>query len=419
MTASITRHLQVVLFSKVNRFFSNRFSIDLGAGSLDKSQGNLSNDNKKRILQTPIRFYPSIGGVENYVYYLSKKLVDNGNFVKVICADEPRSCCKNIHGISIERLAYSFKITNTNIAFSLPLKILHSYFDVLHTHMPTPWTADWSILIAKFKKKRSVITIHNDMDKASFLGKMITKTYLFTLFKLTLTLVDKIIIVNPDWENSFSATKKMLTPYKKKISIIPNGIDLSLFKKSDRGGAKENSLLFISVLDKHHKYKGLDYLLSSLRLLKRNFPDIELVVIGEGELKKYYQQKAELLGLSDNVRFIGEIKQEDLVGYYNAASVFILPSTEIEGFGIVLLEAMACNVPVVATSIVGTSSDIKEYNAGLVVEPKNAEDLAQAITTMLNNPALAKIMGNNGRNVVEEKYDWREVARQIERLYMV
>lgn len=419
IVASFMRHLQMNLSSKMKGFVSNHSSIDLGAGSLDESQGAVSDSDKKKILQTPIRFYPSIGGVENHVYYLSKELVNNGNFVKVICANEPRSSSTNIHGIFVERLAYLFKITNTNITFSLPLTILRSCFDVLHTHMPTPWAADWSVLIAKVVKKRSVITIHNDMDKAGFLGKIVTKIYLFTLFKLTLTLVDKIIVVNPDWENSFTATKKILMPYKKKISVIPNGIDPSLFKKSASSGAKENCLLFISVLDKHHKFKGLDYLLSSLKLVKKDFPDIELVVIGEGELKNYYQQKAALLGLDDNVRFIGEVKQEDLVSYYNAASVFILPSTEIEGFGIVLLEAMACNVPVIATSIVGTSSAIKKYNTGLVVEPKNAEDLAQAIATILNDPTLAKTMGNNGRKLVEENYDWREIAKQIERLYMV
>lgn len=375
MIISLTRHLQAILFSKENKCISSHSSIHLGESPLDRSQEDLSSDNKTTILQTPIRFYPAIGGVENHVYYLSKELVDNGNTVKVICANEPQSNHVNMHGIAVERLAYQFKITNTNITFSLPLRILRSQFEVVHTHMPTPWSADWSVLIAKAMKKRSVITIHNDMDKSTFLGKLVTKLYLFTLFKLTLTLVDKIIIVNPDWENSFNATKKMLKPYKRKMSLIPNGIDLSLFRKINANTVKKNSLLFISVLDKHHKFKGLDYLLDALKLVKKDFLDIELTIIGEGELKEYYQQKTEALGLNGTVRFVGEMKQEDLIGYYNTASVFILPSTEIEGFGIVLLEAMACNVPVIATSIVGTSSDIKKYNTGIVVEPKILKNL--------------------------------------------
>jgi glycosyltransferase involved in cell wall biosynthesis len=377
----------------------------------------MSNANKITVLQTPIRFYPAIGGVENHVYYLSKELVNDGNAVKVICANEPPSSNRNIHAILVERLAYPFKVTNTNITFNLPLRILQSQFDILHTHMPTPWSADWSVLIAKLRKKRSVITIHNDMDKPGFLAKLVTRAYLYSLFKLTLTFVDSIIIVNPDWENSFEATKKLLMPYKKKISIIPNGIDLTLFKKSASSSAKKNSLLFISILDKHHEFKGLDYLLEALKIVKRDFPGIELTIVGEGELKNHYQQKTRLLDLDDNVRFIGEVKQEDLVSYYNAASVFILPSTEIEGFGIVLLEAMACNVPVIATSIVGTSGDIKKHNAGLIVEPRKAEELAQAITTIISDANLAETMGSNGRSLVEEKYDWKKIAKQIENIY--
>jgi glycosyltransferase involved in cell wall biosynthesis len=405
------------LFSKVAQFLSRCQAFTRRSRHTFSKSIEDRRDKKLTILQTPIRFYPAIGGVENHVYYLSKELIKNGNEVKVICANEPLYTDGKIDSIIVERLKYSFKIANTNIAFSLPLRILGSHFDVLHTHMPTPWSADWSVLIAKVMHKRSVITIHNDMDKSSSLSKLVAKIYVFTLFKLTLTLVDKIIIVNPNWESSFFSTKKILMTYKKKISIVPNGVDISLFRSHDKSNMKKPSVLFISILDKHHKFKGIDYLLDAIRIVKYKYPDIELKIIGEGELKKYYQEKTKTLGIDNDVHFIGEIKQEDLVSYYNTASTFILPSTEIEGFGIVLLEAMACNVPVIATNIVGTSSDIKKHNTGLVVEPKNAEELAKAIITIINTPTRAKNMGDNGRKLVEEKYDWRKIAKQVQRLY--
>jgi glycosyltransferase involved in cell wall biosynthesis len=420
MLASLARQLQARLISKRASYSDTRISTRLqpGASSTSEFQASNARGNKLTVLQTPIRFYPAIGGVENHVYYLSKELAHSGNTVKVICANEPPSNENNVQAVLVERLAYPFKVTNTNITFSLPFSILRSQFDILHTHMPTPWSADWSVLLARLLKKRSVITLHNDMDKPGFLAKLVTRIYLFSLFKLTLTLVDSIIIVNPHWENSFVATKKLLLPFKKKISIIPNGIDLTLFKPASGVVSKKNSLLFISILDKHHEFKGLDYLLDALKMLKRDFPDIQLTIVGEGELKRHYQRKAVLLNLGENVSFVGEVKQEELVSYYNAASLFILPSTEIEGFGIVLLEAMACHVPVIATSIVGTSGDIKKYNAGIVVEPRKADELAQAITTILNQPALAEEMGRNGRRLVEEKYDWKNIARQIESIYL-
>jgi glycosyltransferase involved in cell wall biosynthesis len=117
-----------------------------------------------KIVQTPVRFYPEIGGVENHVYYLAKELVKKGISVEVICAGDTQLKPEK-EGIKITRLTSPFKITNTNITLSLPFTLLKSDFDIIHTHMPTPWTADWSVLIAKLKKKKSIITIHNDIQK--------------------------------------------------------------------------------------------------------------------------------------------------------------------------------------------------------------------------------------------------------------
>ncbi len=94
-----------------------------------------------RILQTPARFYPYVGGVENYVYYLSKELVKRGHEVKVMCAREPKLESKEIDGIEVERLDYIGKTANTNLTLSLPRRLLKEDFDVLHTHLPTPWSA--------------------------------------------------------------------------------------------------------------------------------------------------------------------------------------------------------------------------------------------------------------------------------------
>jgi glycosyltransferase involved in cell wall biosynthesis len=374
---------------------------------------------KISILQTPPRFYPYIGGTENHVYHLSKELIKDGYAVKVICANEPKSTNKKIEGISIERLAYPFKVTNTTITPYLPISILKSKFDILHTHMPTPWSSDVSILFAKIMKKKSIITIHNDMDKSSFISKLVTKIYLYTFYKLSLALVDKIIIINPNWETSFTATRNILKNYKQKISVIPNGIDLSLFKKTRKDTRNKNKLLFVSLLDKYHSFKGIDYLLEAVKIAKNSISDIDLDIIGEGELKEYYQKKSKKLHIQNNVHFIGEVKHTDLVSHYNNASLFILPSTEIEGFGIVLLEAMACALPVIATDIVGTSKDIKKYNAGIIVKPKDAQLLANAILELLKNQKKAKLMGANGRKLVETNYDWGEIAKRIEKLYTV
>lgn len=369
-----------------------------------------------KILQTPIRFYPYVGGVENHVYYLSKELLKQGNSVKVICANEPLSDLRKINGIGIKRLNYLGKITNTNICLSLPKEILKEDFDVIHTHMPTPWSSDWSILISKLKGKKSIITIHNDMDKPGFFKKIITEIYLNTIFRLSLYLANKIIIVNPEWKNSFKNTRWILECYNKKIVAIPNGVDINLFKKSNKNH-KKYDILFVSILDKYHEFKGFDYLMNSLKTIKKEYPKVKLLVIGEGELKGEYYKKAKFEEIESNVEFIGKKDQDELPKYYSNSSIFVLPSIDIEGFGIVAIEAMACKTPVIVTNIIGVAKEIKERNCGIVVPPKDPKALAEAIIKLLKNPKLAKQMGENGRRLVKEKYDWKKVAREIEKVY--
>src|SRR5215471_3107870 len=115
---------QAIHFSEALQLLSHHHSSP--KRSISTSHKSLANLGYKKmmILQTPIRFFPAIGGVENHVYYLSNELINDGYGVKVICANEPQSLVKEMNSIKIDRLNYSFKITNTNISFSLPFKIL-------------------------------------------------------------------------------------------------------------------------------------------------------------------------------------------------------------------------------------------------------------------------------------------------------
>lgn len=258
-----------------------------------------------KILQTPVRFYPFIGGVEYAVYYLSCELVKLGYKVKLICANEPKSSLKDIKGIKVERLNYIGKITNTNITLNLPYRLLKEDYDIIHTHMPTPWSSDISVFISKLKNKKTIITIHNDIDKHGFLPKLLSDIYLNTFFKILLYLVDKMIIVNPEWEKTFVNTGNILKRYKNKITVIPNGIDLELFNSN--GNKKlEDILLFVSILDKHHKFKGFDYLLDALKIVVKKYSKIKLLVIGEGELKNYYSKKASYMDLGEMLFFLAK-----------------------------------------------------------------------------------------------------------------
>ncbi len=365
-----------------------------------------------KILQTPVRFYPATGGVEQYALDLTKKLVELDNQVTVICANEPMSDIKELEDIKIKRINYCCKIANTNLALSLPFQLQKEEFDVLHTYLPTPWFADWSVFIAKLKKRKVLISYCNDIT-GNGIGNIIAKIYNNTFLKLTLRLVDKIIIIGPNYLDS----SKYLKKYSSKVQFVPIGIDREKFKKMDIKKQK-NTIFFLSVLDEFHKYKGLDSLLEAMKLVKKEIPDVKLIVGGTGNLLDYYKSKTQQLDIQDNVEFHGFIPDKELVEYYNKYEIFVLPSINSaqEGFGIVLLEALACGTPVITTNIVGMASEIKKYNAGKIVPIEDAQQLSKNIVSILNNQELKQQLKNNTLDLIR-KFDLNVLTKKMLKIY--
>lgn len=365
-----------------------------------------------KILQTPARFHPYVGGVENYVYNLSKELIKSGHEVKIICANEPKYNKEEINKIKQKRLGFIGKIANTNITPSLPFRILNEDFDVLHTHMPTPWSADWSAVVSAAKKKPLVLTYHNDIV-GNGIANYIAKVYNKTALKFLLKRAEKVIVSHSNYLQS----SPYLQGHRKKIEIIPAGVDIERFKPGRT--EVEDTVFFLSLLDEFHRYKGLDYLLEAMKLVKKEIPRVKLKVGGEGKLLGYYKQKVASLDMKENVDFLGYVPDERIPELYRNCTLFVLPSVSAsqEGFGIVLLEALACGKPVVSTGIVGVAEDIKKYNTGVIVKPKDTRSLADAIIQVLHDEKETKRMGSNGRKLVEAKYSWAKIAESMEKVY--
>lgn len=371
-----------------------------------------------KILQTPVRFPPFAGGVENYVYNLSRELARLGHEVTVLCADEPKSEREEIlDGVRVRRLPYIGKVANTNITPTLPVEILREEFDLVHTHLPTPWSADWSALAAAVKGRPMVLTHHSDIvgrGRMSYAAKI----YNNVNQKIVLNKSSKIIITNPKVIES----SPYLKHYSHKIEIIPVGVDIKRFRPIDLPEKEHpvgKKVLFISVLDRFHRFKGLDRLLMAMVDVVKEVPEAKLVVGGGGELLDRYENMASSLGLKDRVEFLGRVPEDDIIELYNSCDLFVLPSISAsqETFGMVLLEAMACARPVVSTEIVGVAEMVKRYGAGLIVESGDEKALAEAITKLLKNEALRLRMGYVGRKIAERSYSWNRVALKTQALY--
>lgn len=366
-----------------------------------------------KILQTPVRFYPFTGGVENYVYNLSRELVNMDHEVEVICANEPTSDeFENLDGINVNRIPYYFKIANTNLTPSLPWAMRKFKYDIIHTHLPTPWSADWSAFYSRLKGKPLILNYYNDIvgnGAAHYIAQLYNKTCL----KFLLNQAERIIIIQENYLNY----SPYLADYEDKIRVVPVGVDVNQFKPLEIK-EENNSIFFLSLLDEFHKYKGLEYLLNAIKIVKEEIKDVKLIVGGKGSLLEYYKSMAKSLGIHDNVEFHGFIPEEKIVEYYNHCSLFVLPSISSaqEGFGIVALEALACKKPVITTDIVGIAHDLQETGSGIVVPKKDPEALASAISEILKDDHNHK-MGEKGRKLVEDKYTWEIVAKLTEKVY--
>jgi glycosyltransferase involved in cell wall biosynthesis len=367
-----------------------------------------------RILQTPARFYPAIGGVEQYVLQLSKALVRDNHDVTVVCADEPHSTdFDEVDGIRIIRLPYSTKIANTNITPELLKCLLRLEFDVIHTHIPTPWSADISALASLAKKKPLVITYHNDIMKEDRIERLLAKTYNSTLLQLALNRAHRIVITQPRYVE-FS---RYLQRYRKKVVTIPLGVcpphSLGAIRRPP------NQLFFLSVLDHHHWYKGLDVLLRALPDVRRRHPDTRLLVGGAGDLVPHYEAMARRLSVDQCVRFLGFVPDDKLAELYASSTVFVLPSLNtLEGFGIVALEALSYGTPVITTELVGSAEIIQQHRAGLIVMPGDVPSLTTALLRILSDPLEAQAMGARGAAIVSETFTWEKASRQMLRVYL-
>jgi glycosyltransferase involved in cell wall biosynthesis len=359
------------------------------------------------IIQTPVRIASS-GGVERYVHDLSCELASRGHHITVVCAYSDQLITKCAY--SIISLTPLFRIANTEITPSLFMTLLSKKFDLIHSHIPTPWTVDMSMLATLIRRKPLIITYHNDIT-AYGIHSYIAGIYNRIFLPLVLKKANYIIITRIQHQSSF------LHAFSDKLIHIPPGVNADHFKPTQY--PKIGDFFFLSVLDEYHNYKGIDILFSAILQIKDRFPDLRIVIGGSGSRAGHYKEKASQMGIQENLYFAGYIPENELISYYCGTSVFVLPSTDPtrEGFGLVLLEAMACGRPVIATDIAGMAEDIENFRSGIIIPKESPEALAEAIGWCMEHTEELQMMGKFARALVEQRYDWKVIASNIENIY--
>jgi glycosyltransferase involved in cell wall biosynthesis len=372
-----------------------------------------------RIAHVTATFPPYYSGTGMVCYHNALELARLGHDVTVLTAAHPPGTYEYPSEIRVLRLPVTFRVGNAPL---LPGLLYPRVFDIIHLHHPFIFGAEMIWMLATQTDTPYIFTHHNDLI-GDGMRKYLFAAYAAVSVRLVLQGASKFGVVSMS-----HAEACRLTPIFRKrwhdVVEIPNGVDTDLFYPGADGrqirqhyGIAEDEvvLLFVGALDRAHHYRRIDLLIQAFKLLHRL--DTHLILVGDGDRREEYQQLASTLGLVSQVHLSGSIGNHDLPAFYNAVDVVVLPSELQESFGMILIEAMACGKPVIASNLPGVRSVVNDGEDGLLVEPGNVADLAAKIQQLIDDPQRRQEMGKRGRAKVERKYAWNAIGTKLEQTY--
>ena len=202
------------------------------------------------------------------------------------------------------------------------------------------------------------------------------------------------------------------------VAVVPNGVDAERFKNREyRIENRENFFTIITVSRLVYK-NGLDTLIRAAVELKTHIlhSTFYIQILGSGPEESNLKKLTAVLKVQDQVRFLGNVSQAELPNYLANADIFVRASRS-EGLGTAFLEAMAAGLPIVGTAVGGIPDFLTDQKTGLFTEVDDPKDLARKIRSLVDDAELRKRLAENGRRIVEEKYNWDIIASQMDRIF--
>jgi rhamnosyl/mannosyltransferase len=368
-------------------------------------------------------YFPVVGGTEVAIYELGKRLVNKGcEVVLVTPSSGSASSYKDDSGMVVYRIPVPLEI--------LILSPAHLYGRLF----PPPITSTYALIkILKTNKLGKIDLLHQFhvfyLGGACVFAKKLLRKPLVTSL-MGWDTYDPIHPL-PKLSNPYLAyvmnNSDMVTspvtrtlPYirqicKKEVKIIPHGVDVARFNADvnqkeckEKLGLKKDEVFILSV-QRLAPRKGVQHLIHAMSIVVRENPKVKLAIIGEGPEKMRLIKLTKESGISKNIILMGFVNSNELLKWYSACDIFVLHSL-YEQFGIVLVEAMACAKPVVSTKVGAIPEVVDDRKTGLLVEPKNPKQFAEAILKLASDEKLRSKLGEEGRRKVKEKYDWNLIA---------
>lgn len=285
------------------------------------------------------------------------------------------------------------------------LKVIRNFKpDIVHAHYAT----SYGLLGALCGFKPFVLSVWGsdvyDFPKVSFIHKL--------MIQFNLHRADKILSTS---HVMASETKKYTN---KEIHVTPFGIDLLKFKKMKVDSIFPPETIVVGTVKTLSSKYGIDYLIRAFKIVKENNPDLplKLMIVGDGEDKIKLISLCENLGIANDVVFVGNVANDLVPNYLNMMDVYVALSTS-ESFGVAIVEASACEKPVVVSNVGGFPEVVDNNVTGFIVKPKDANEAANAIEKLILSEELRLKMGISGREKVKSLYNWDENVSLVFSIY--
>lgn len=366
---------------------------------------------RPRILIFSIAYEPLVGGAEVAVRNITDRL-SSYEFDLITCRfDQKEPSREKIGNVNVYRVGFGSRLGRylyPVLAFRLAKKL----------HTERPYQITWAIMAAY----------------AGAGAVMFLRRFPEVKFLLTLQEGDSVEHIHgrvrgfkKQWRKIFQradyiqAISRYLADWAKRegarcpIEVVPNGVDLQKFKaqSAKRKVEKGNKKIIITTSRLVPK-NGVDLLIHAGAALKTLFPErgFAIWILGVGPDEPKLKTLVHKLGLDAEVKFFGLVSADRLAEFLAQADVFVRPSRS-EGLGNAFLEAMAVGVPVIGTRVGGIPEFLTDRVTGLFTKTDDPKDLADKIVELIQNPELRQTLVKNGRNLVQDKYEWTKIASQM------
>ena len=380
---------------------------------------------KLRILITTFWDYPAVGGLQNYISTLKNGLEKLGHSVDVIAPNQfPKDIVKKLKKKSSKETkqfyynrygCYSEEIVKQNvrlISYEMMLRNMDlEGYDIFHAQ--DRFTANVLGRINQYYQKPLLFTPHGFMTHRRLQFNLLEKgsveeSYFLSMDQNATVSSNRMIILC----EAFRPILKNIGAVDSKMTTIYTGIDFNL-ENTKKTVKKPEGKTVITCISRLRPRKGHKYLFEALALLKSDFNNVDVWIVGDGEMREELEDQVNTLQL-DNVSFLGT--RTDIPKLLSQSDIFVLPTTS-DTLPISIIEAMFAEKAIITTNCGGIPEIIEDNHSGLIAEQKNAHQLSEKLSLLLRDSTLRKTLAQNAKSFADQHLTSTNMVKKIEEIY--